>query len=112
MIEDNLDSGQSLADVLELGGHRAQVARDGRTGIEMARRLKPDVVLCDIGLPDMSGYDVARVLRADDALRSTRLIALTGYAQPEDRRRALEAGFEAHMPKPRVSRRARGAARR
>ena len=100
VIEDNLDSGQSLADVLELGGHRAQVARDGRTGIEMARRLKPDVVLCDIGLPDMSGYDVARALRADDALRSTRLIALTGYAQPEDRRRALEAGFEAHMPKP------------
>jgi len=57
-------------------------------------------VLCDIGLPDLSGYDVARALRSDDSLRAVRLIAHSGYAQPEDRRRAREAGFEAHVVKP------------
>ncbi|ABS26558.1 ATP-binding protein [Anaeromyxobacter sp. Fw109-5] len=100
VIEDNLDAGQTLADLLELEGHRAHVASDGREGIALARELKPDVVLCDIGLPDMSGHDVARALRSDATLRSTRLIALTGYAQPEDRQRAREAGFDGHLPKP------------
>jgi PAS domain S-box-containing protein len=100
VIEDNLDAGQTLADLLELEGHRAHVATDGRQGIALARELKPDVVLCDIGLPDMSGYDVARALRSDGTLRTTRLIALTGYAQPEDRQRAREAGFDGHLPKP------------
>jgi CheY-like chemotaxis protein len=100
IIEDNMDAGQSLADILELSGHRAHVARDGRSGVELARELRPDVILCDIGLPDLSGYEVARALRSDDALRSTRLIALSGYAQPEDRRRAREAGFDAHIAKP------------
>ena len=58
------------------------------------------MVLCDIGLPDVDGYEIARTLRADDALRSTRLVALSGYAQPEDKRRAREAGFDAHLSKP------------
>jgi PAS domain S-box-containing protein len=100
VIEDNIDAGQSLADLLELQGHRVHLARDGRSGIELARKLRPDVVLCDIGLPDLSGYDVARALRSDDSLRAVRLIAHSGYAQPEDRRRAREAGFEAHVVKP------------
>jgi CheY-like chemotaxis protein len=77
-----------------------RVARDGRSGLELARELRPDIVLCDIGLPDIDGYEVARTLRRDDALRGTRLIALTGYAQPEDRQRAREAGFDAHLAKP------------
>ncbi|OFX25737.1 MAG: hypothetical protein A2V77_05475 [Anaeromyxobacter sp. RBG_16_69_14] len=100
VIEDNLDAAQSLADVLELEGHRVHVATDGRSGIARTRELKPEVVLCDIGLPDVSGYEVARILRADDGLRSTRLIALSGYAQAEDRLRASEAGFDDHIPKP------------
>jgi signal transduction histidine kinase len=100
VIEDHIDAGRSLAFVLELHGCRVQVARDGRSGIVLARELRPDVVLCDIGLPDLDGYDVARTLRQDVALRSTRLIALSGYAQQEDRERAKEAGFDAHLAKP------------
>ncbi len=100
VIEDNLDAGQTLVAVLETEGHRLHLATDGTTGIRLARELKPDVVLCDIGLPDVSGYDVARTLRADDSLRATRLIAVTGYAQPEDRQRATEAGFDAQLGKP------------
>jgi PAS domain S-box-containing protein len=100
VIEDNLDAGETLAEILELEGHRVRVARDGRSGLDLARELHPDVVLCDIGLPDIDGYEVARTLRRDDALRATRLIALSGYAQPEDRQRARDAGFDAHIAKP------------
>jgi len=100
VIEDNVDAGQSLADVLELEGHRVRISRDGRRGLELARELRPDVVLCDIGLPDLQGYEVARALRRDEAFRSTRLIALSGYAQPEDVQRSREAGFDAHVAKP------------
>ena len=82
------------------GHHRVSLARDGNSGIALARELLPDVVLCDIGLPDLSGYDVARALRTIDELRATRLIALTGYTQPGDKRRAEEAGFDAHLSKP------------
>jgi PAS domain S-box-containing protein len=100
IIEDNVDAGHTLAEILELDGHRARVAYDGRSGLEAARELMPDVVLCDIGLPDIDGYEVARAFRRDDALRSTRLIALSGYAQPEDRDRACDAGFDALVAKP------------
>jgi PAS domain S-box-containing protein len=100
VVEDNIDAGDSLAAILEFDGHKVQIARDGASAIALARSLRPDVVLCDIGLPDISGYEVARILRADATLRGTRLIAVSGYAQPEDRRRAAEAGFDAHFPKP------------
>jgi len=100
IIEDNIDAAQTLAEVLEAGGYRVRIALDGRSGIAAARELAPEIVLCDIGLPDLDGYAVAQELRADEALRPTRLIALTGYAQPEDRAHALEAGFDAHIPKP------------
>ncbi len=100
IIEDNLDAGQTLAEVLEVSGYRVRVALDGQSGIAAARQLAPDVVLCDIGLPDLDGYAVARSLRADSSLGSTRLIALTGYALPEDRARAREAGFDAYLAKP------------
>jgi two-component system CheB/CheR fusion protein len=100
IIEDNVDAAQTIADVLEMEGHRVHVATEGRSGIDKARELKPEVILCDIGLPDVDGYQVARAIRADDALRSTRLIALSGYAQPEDIQRARDAGFDAHIPKP------------
>jgi signal transduction histidine kinase/CheY-like chemotaxis protein len=100
LIEDNVDGAQSLAEVLALYGHHVRVARDGRTGIELARELRPDVILCDIGLPDLDGYEVARAVRSEEALRATRLVALSGYVQPEDRQRAREAGFDSHLPKP------------
>jgi len=100
VIEDNVDSGESLAEVLALEGHRVHVATDGRSGIAKTRELLPDVVLCDIGLPDTDGYEIARTVRGDGELRSTHLIALSGYAQPEDKQRAAEAGFDAHLAKP------------
>jgi two-component system CheB/CheR fusion protein len=81
-------------------GHEVAVAHDGRAGIEKVRAFRPDVVLCDIGLPEMDGYDVARAIRADDSLRRTALVALTGYALPDDQRRAAEAGFDHHLAKP------------
>lgn len=86
--------------ILRMYGHRVHVARDGRTGLALARELEPDVILCDIGLPDVDGYEVAATLRRDDAHRATWMVALSGYAQPEDRQRAREAGFDAHMAKP------------
>lgn len=100
LIEDNVDAAQSLADILELSGHRVRLAYDGTTGIQMAVELKPEVVLCDIGLPDVNGYEVARKLRGDPSLRSTRLIAVTGYAQYSDKQKAMDAGFDAHLTKP------------
>lgn len=100
LIEDNVDAAQTLADILELSGHRVRVAHDGTTGIETARELRPDVVLCDIGLPDVNGYEVARTLRADPSLRSTRLVAVSGYAHYADKQKALDAGFDAHLTKP------------
>jgi signal transduction histidine kinase len=101
IVEDNADAAQSLEDLLALLGHEVWTAPDGATGIARARALRPDVVLCDIGLPDMDGYAVARALRAPgDPLAGTHLVALSGYAQPEDQERAREAGFERHVPKP------------
>jgi PAS domain S-box-containing protein len=100
VIEDNPDAAESLSDILRLEGHNVHAARNGSSGLELARRLRPDAILCDIGLPDMDGLAVARAVRRDEALRSTRLIALSGYAQVEDRERSRDAGFDAHVAKP------------
>ena len=101
VIEDYADAAESLRLLLELAGHQVEVASNAQAGIEAARRLCPDVVLCDIGLPGgMDGYDVARALRESRELDATFLVALTGYGQEEDRRRAMEAGFDRHMTKP------------
>jgi two-component system CheB/CheR fusion protein len=100
VIEDNEDAADTLREVLELGEHSVEVAYDGPTGLEKARAFHPDVVLCDIGLPKMDGYQVARAMRADPELGRTALIAVSGYAQPEDVAMAREAGFDAHLAKP------------
>jgi two-component system, chemotaxis family, CheB/CheR fusion protein len=100
VIEDNLDAAESLQLALALEGHEVAVAHDGPTGLERARALRPEVVLCDVGLPGMDGYAVAKALRREPRLRNTFLVALTGYALPEDQRRAAEAGFDAHLTKP------------
>ncbi len=100
VVEDGEDAAATLADLLELAGHRVRIARDGRSGVELARSAPPDLVLCDIGLPDLDGFAVARALRADPALRRTRLVALSGYALPDDRAHASEAGFDSHLAKP------------
>jgi PAS domain S-box-containing protein len=100
VIEDNPDAAQTLRDLLEIEGHEVAVAGNGAEGVEVVRRLHPDLVLCDLGLPEMDGYEVARRLRADPSLSDVRLVALSGYAAPEDVRRSLEAGFERHLSKP------------
>jgi PAS domain S-box-containing protein len=100
IIEDNIDAADSLRDVLEFGDHVVEVAYHGPEGLARAREFKPEVVLCDIGLPGMDGYQVARALRADDALKEVFLVALSGYALPEDLQRAHEAGFDRHLAKP------------
>jgi PAS domain S-box-containing protein len=101
LIEDNAAVAESLAAVLQFSGHEVAIAFDGVTGLAKAREYKPDVILCDIGLPkDFDGYAVARALQQDATLANTYRIALTGYAQPKDRKKALEAGYHAHFAKP------------
>jgi signal transduction histidine kinase/CheY-like chemotaxis protein len=100
VIEDNVDAADSLREALECDGHEVAVAYDGPDGLAKARALEPEVVLCDIGLPGMNGFDVARALRADERLKGTLLVAVSGYALPEDLQRATEAGFERHLAKP------------
>jgi CheY-like chemotaxis protein len=101
LVDDNLDAVESLAELLELEGHEVKVAADGASGLAQARAFKPDVVVCDIGLPgELDGYAVARAIRADPALSRTYLVALTGYASADHQRRAREAGFDRHLAKP------------
>jgi signal transduction histidine kinase/ActR/RegA family two-component response regulator len=100
VIEDNIDAADSFREALELDGHEVRVAYNGPEGLVAAREFTPDVVLCDLGLPGTDGYQVARTFRADPALSSVHLIALTGYAMPEDVARAREAGFDQHLAKP------------
>jgi PAS domain S-box-containing protein len=101
IIEDNDDVSRAFSRLLELSGHQVAVARDGATGIELARQFHPDIVFCDIGLGGgMDGYDVARALRAEESTKSTYLVAVTGLGQDDDRRRAAAAGFDRHLTKP------------
>jgi PAS domain S-box-containing protein len=100
VIEDNVDAAETLREALEFWQHIVEVACNGPDGLSKARAFKPDVVLCDIGLPGMDGYQVARAFRADEALRSIYLVALTGYALPEDIEKAQAAGFNQHLAKP------------
>ena len=100
VIEDNVDSADTLRDVLGLAGHAVEVSRTGPEGIERARAFAPQVVLCDIGLPGLDGYGVARALRDDPAVRGAYLVALSGYATPDDVARARAAGFDRHLAKP------------
>ena len=100
VIEDNVDAAESLREVLLFGGHEVEVAYNGPQGIAKAKEFRPDVVLCDIGLPGMDGLDVARAFKSDETLRGSFLVALSGYALPEDLQCAQAAGFETHLAKP------------
>lgn len=100
VVDDNRDSASTIADVLRLWGHEVQVAFDGHEALAQAERECPDVVLLDIGLPGIDGYEVADRLRKETVTRGLTLIAMTGYGQQEDRERALAAGFDHHLTKP------------
>jgi len=100
IIDDNGDASEALSILLSSEGHELETRPDGRQGIDFMSSFKPDIVLLDIGLPGMSGYDVAKEIRGSEGIDSTVLIALTGYGQPEDRIRSAEAGFDYHLTKP------------
>ena len=100
VVDDNLDAAEGLAMLLSLRGHQVATAYDGQCAIEQAREMQPDVVLLDIGLPRIDGFEVARRLREEHPRRPMLLVALTGYGQERDRVRAREAGFDHHLLKP------------
>jgi CheY-like chemotaxis protein len=100
VVDDNVDAAMSLAQLLQLDGHQAQAVYGAQEALDQVQVFKPDIVLLDIGLPQMNGYEVARRLRELEGSSRLRLIALTGYGQSEDRQRALAAGFDAHLAKP------------
>ena len=89
-----------MATLLRIIGHEVRTAYDGPTALDLARVQPPDVVICDISMPGMSGLEVARRLRQDLGLQDALLVAVTGYGQEEDKRRSQEAGFNAHLVKP------------
>jgi PAS domain S-box-containing protein len=100
LIEDNPDVAESLRDLLDLSGHEVEIAHSGPEGIERARVFQPDAAICDLGLPGIDGYEVARRMRADPGLSEVRLFALSGYGRPEDVARSKAAGFDLHLAKP------------
>ena len=100
VVEDNRDSAESLRMLLSTQGYEVALAFNGTEGVEAARSVRPDVVICDIGLPGMDGYAVARAIRMNPGTANTRLIAVTGYGQDDDRVRALASGFDTHLVKP------------
>ena len=100
VVDDNHDAAHSVADLLALGGHEVRTAADGREALSVAEHFSPEVVVLDIGLPILDGYEVAARLRTMDGTRGALLLALTGYGQQEDRDRAEAAGFDHHFVKP------------
>jgi CheY-like chemotaxis protein len=100
VVDDNVDAAATLAMLLEACGYEVMVENDSLRALERAKKECPDVALLDIGLPEMDGNELARRLRAEPCTRSSLLVAITGYGQEQDRRAALEAGFDHHMVKP------------
>lgn len=100
VVEDNPDTAETLRISLQLDGHTVELASDGDEGVAKALSFEPDVVLCDIGLPKMDGYEVARTIRRENHKATPVLVAVTGYAALEDVKRAADAGFDHHVPKP------------
>jgi two-component system CheB/CheR fusion protein len=100
VVDDNRDATETMALLLRAGGQDVRVAFDGLSALKTADSWQPDIVLLDIGLPHMDGYEVARRLRCVPGLEKTVLVALTGYGQEEDRDRSRDAGFDRHLVKP------------
>jgi signal transduction histidine kinase len=100
IVDDNVDAAESLGTMLAYSGHDVRVAHGGAEALSAAREFSPNVMILDLGMPEMDGYAVARAVRSDPRFDSTRLIALSGYGQPEDRRRTADVGFDEHLVKP------------
>jgi CheY-like chemotaxis protein len=100
VVDDNQDAAQSLARLLQLRGHETAVANDGLEGLRLAQQFRPDVALLDLGMPRLTGYDVAAAIRREPWSREVLLVALTGWGQAQDRARSKAVGFDAHLVKP------------
>ena len=100
VADDNLDSTQTCSMLLEMWGHEVRVANSGTEALEIAEQFQPEVVLLDIGMPDLSGYQVAGALRASPWGKQATLIAVTGWGQEDDKQQASNAGFDHHLTKP------------
>ncbi len=100
VIEDDDASRQLVVYLLETAGHRVLAAENGAIGLDMALTESPDIILCDLQMPLMNGYEVARNLRANPQWRVVPLVAITAFSMPGDREKALEVGFNVHLPKP------------
>jgi signal transduction histidine kinase len=100
VVDDNVSSAQTTGQILGMVGHEVTLAHDGPAALAIARRIAPDVIMLDIGMPGMSGYEVCRELRADPQFEKTMLIAQTGWGQESDRQRTKDAGFTHHLTKP------------
>jgi CheY-like chemotaxis protein len=100
VVDDNRDAAETLQLLLEAEGHEAHVAHSAHDALAIARQTSPAILFLDIGLPDVDGYELARRLRALPELAHASLVAVTGYGQPKDKARAIEAGFDHHLVKP------------
>lgn len=100
VADDNTDSAETCAMLLQLWGHDVRVAADGQETVDVAREFRPEIALVDIGMPRMSGYEVAQTLRGTEWGKDMVLVAVTGWGQDEDRARATAAGFDHHLAKP------------
>jgi CheY-like chemotaxis protein len=100
IADDNRDGAETMSMLLNMSGHETYVAHTGTEALEIAGRLRPDIGLLDIGLPDFSGYEVAERIRHEVWGKHMLLIAITGWGQADDKRRALAAGFDHHLTKP------------
>lgn len=100
MIDDNQDFAEIMCELMEMLGHEASFATKGSEGIVKAKQFQPDVIICDIGLPEMNGYEVAQLIRSDHGLKDIFLIALSGYTSQDDHARSMAAGFDRHLAKP------------
>jgi PAS domain S-box-containing protein len=100
VVEDNQDTARTMQQLLTFHGHEVRLAHTGVEGLDLVRSWQPQVILCDLGLPEMDGFELAQHVRADAAIASTRLIAVSGYGQDQDRERSEQAGFDLHLTKP------------
>jgi CheY-like chemotaxis protein len=100
VVDDNVDAAVSLGMLLKLAGQEVRVAYEGSTALRQALEFRPELILLDIGMPGMDGYEVCRRLRRESGMEQTTIVALTGWGQDEDRRRSHEAGFDHHIVKP------------
>ena len=100
IVDDNVDAARSLEALLRLEGHEVEMQHDGVSGLAAARRMRPDFIFLDISMPGMNGYDLARALRLDQTFSRTRIIAMSGFGNDEDRTLSIEAGCDLHLVKP------------